>query len=482
VPSRQPSWAWTPVEAARPGGYRPAVRCVPLALALLLLALVMPATAPGAALRFEGLRGGWQTIPWPFDVDRVVIPVDVPAAGLAAERPADVGATDMTVELWVKGTVADNPAPAATCSAGVAADPIAWVFGNIALDRDAYGIGRSFGISFAGGRPLFGVVGAGGGSLTACGSAVALDGAWHHLAVTRRASDGRIDLFLDGAPQLPAGGVDGPDGPVDYPGGTAPLPNCSTPPGYTPAQSGVPCAMSPYLVLGAEKHDLSPLEYPGFRGLLDELRLSSVRRYGAPFARPGGAFGPDAQTAALYHFDEPGGSAVSDSSGAPGGPSPGELRVGGLPAGPARVADTPFGAGPEPPPAPPPAPAGATPPGPAGPVAASPGPGRLRLVVPVQSRAAALRRGVRVRLGGAPAGQRVRLTLRLPAAVARRLGLRSPRAGERTVIAGGDRLVRVGFTPRARRALTREPRSARGLTVEARTGGAAPVRVAVRLR
>jgi hypothetical protein len=34
VPSRQPAWAWTPVEAARPGGYRPAVRCVPLALAL----------------------------------------------------------------------------------------------------------------------------------------------------------------------------------------------------------------------------------------------------------------------------------------------------------------------------------------------------------------------------------------------------------------------------------------------------------------
>ena len=42
----------------------------------------------------------------------------------------------------------------------------------------------------------------------------------------------------------------------------------------------------PFLVIGAEKHDAGSL-YPSYRGWIDEVRLSTVRRYtGSGFTRP----------------------------------------------------------------------------------------------------------------------------------------------------------------------------------------------------
>lgn len=51
-----------------------------------------------------------------------------------------------------------------------------------------------------------------------------------------------------------------------------------------------------------------------FRGEIDEVRISSVARYAAPFI-PERKFTPDADTIALYHFDEGRGDLVPDASG-----------------------------------------------------------------------------------------------------------------------------------------------------------------------
>jgi hypothetical protein len=96
----------------------------------------------------------------------------------------------------------------------------------------------------------------------------------------------------------------------------------------------------PFLVIGAEKHDAGP-SYPSFSGWLDELRLSTTRRYTANFAVPAGPFEADGATAALYHLDEGTGTGIADSSAAAGGPSPGIIRYGGAPAGPEWSTDTP---------------------------------------------------------------------------------------------------------------------------------------------
>lgn len=50
-----------------------------------------------------------------------------------------------------------------------------------------------------------------------------------------------------------------------------------------------------------------------FRGLIDELRISNVARYSASYT-PEKHFKPDANTVALYHFDEGSGTVAKDSS------------------------------------------------------------------------------------------------------------------------------------------------------------------------
>jgi hypothetical protein len=254
--------------------------------------------------------------------DRLKIPIDDPADDEPGP-PADIGAQDFTIELWLRGEQADNSAAAVDCGSN-----IAWIYGNILLDRDRYNQDRKFGLSIAGGLPVFGVSGEGTGDLTLCGDVSVLDGAWHHLAVARRRSDGYLWMFIDG--MLAAEG-DGPDGDVSYPDDGVPTDNC-----------GGPCVESdPFIVIAAEKHDAGA-QYPSFAGFVDELRLSSGLRYQADFAVPTEPFEPDAETVALYHFDEGSGTTVTDQSGAVGGPSDGYLVVGGDPSGPQWVAESPF--------------------------------------------------------------------------------------------------------------------------------------------
>ena len=263
-----------------------------------------PSVPPGgSSLRFFGTGSG--------DIDRVKIPLDAPS------RPVDVGGF-FTIEWWMK-TAAGNAS--GSCTAG----GDGWINGNILIDRDVFGGGDAgdYGVSLfgTGGRLAFGVA-VGGTGNTICGATNVADGAWHHVAVTRDADTGTLRLFVDG--QLDASGS-GPLGDVAYRDGRA-----TSYPGS-----------DPYLVLGAEKHDAGAA-YPSYHGWLDELRVSNALRYSGAFTVPAQPFSPDAQTQALYHFDEGNGTTIVDQSGALGGPSDGQRRVGGASQGPQWSTDTPF--------------------------------------------------------------------------------------------------------------------------------------------
>jgi len=271
----------------------------------------------GYALRFHGNGSN--------DIDRVKIRIDDPATTVPGP-PADIGATDFTLEFWLKATAAENAASAVPCGANNN-----WIYGKIVVDRDRYNMGRSFGLSIAGGAVVFGVRGEGTGSRTICGTRNVLDGQWHHIAAQRRRTDGWLWLYVDGRLEAQA---HGPDGDVSYPDDGVPGNFC-----------GGPCVNDPYLVFGAEKHDAGP-KFPSFSGWLDEVRLSNVLRYAVNFTRPSAPFVPDLNTVALYHFDEGSGDVITDSSGAPGGPSNGVRRFGGTPPGPEWVlSDAPLGTG-----------------------------------------------------------------------------------------------------------------------------------------
>lgn len=293
---------------------RDTLRTILAALIVCLAAATSPVLAAGHSLLFNGTGAG--------DVDRVKIRVDDPATSLAGPA-ADVGAADFTIEFWLK-TVAGNTAPAVTCGANAA-----WINGNIVIDRDRFNQDRKFGVSLAGGLVVFGVSGDGTGDRTLCGTTTVADGAWHHIAVQRRRSDGRMWIFVDG--NLDAQ-VDGPDGDVSYPDNGTPGNFC-----------GGPCVNSdPFLVLGAEKHDAGPA-FPSFHGYLDELRISNALRYSATFSRPRAPFVPDAVTAALYHFDEGFGTVAYDIAVAPGGRSAGAIARATAGGYPQWSLDTPFG-------------------------------------------------------------------------------------------------------------------------------------------
>ena len=286
-----------------------------LASPLVLASPALAQTSPGFALRFHG--NGFSA----RDLDRVKIRIDNPPG-----PPADVGATDFTLEFWMKALAVENTAGPITCGANAN-----WILGNIVFDRNRFNQDREYGLSIAGGRVVFGLRGDGTGELTICGVTDVLDNVWHHVAVQRRRSDGRIWLFVDGRLETQAAG---PGGDISYPDNAVPGSFCG---------EGL-CVNDPFLVIGAEKHDAGA-RWPAYSGFIDEVRLSTVLRYPTsgnftPAIQP---FAPDANTAALYHFDEGQGNIITDSSGARGGPSTGVRNFGGSPAGPEWVTDTPFG-------------------------------------------------------------------------------------------------------------------------------------------
>ncbi len=229
------------------------------------------------------------------DGDRVKIPLGLIDSNgrMTTSYPINL-VNAFTIEFWMKATASDNSAPA--CSNG-------WYTGNIILDRDVFGEGDygDYGVAICDQRLVVGVS-VGNDDRLLIGRTVVTDGLWHHIAITR-AESGRIRLFIDG--QLD-GELNGATGRIDY---------------RQHRSTSYPSS-DPYLVLGAEKHD-----YPGSRyysGLLDDLRFSNVVRYTTTFVRPITPHPLDADTVALYRFDEGSGVRIGDS--APGGVNTGELK------------------------------------------------------------------------------------------------------------------------------------------------------------
>lgn len=259
-------------------------------------------SAAGRSLRYYGNGSAAPGL------DRVTVSLQQPP------RPANIGDGDFTLELWLRAD-AGNDSPA-TCI-GV---NDAWIEGNIVIDRDTFGDGDhgDFGLSIMAGRLAFGV-GQGALGTTVCGSTDVLDGAWHHVAVTRNGTTGLVELWLDGA--LEHSEI-GPTGDISY-----------------RTDRPTPWPWDPYLVFGAEKHDVGPA-YPSYSGWLDEVRLSGTRRYSASFT-PELVLPADAHTVAVYRFDAGAGTVVFDEAIQTGGSSHGQLRHGGAPAGPCWSKDTP---------------------------------------------------------------------------------------------------------------------------------------------
>jgi hypothetical protein len=257
----------------------------------------------GYSLRFYGSDTS--------DRDRVKIPLGSIDNNGRLTNSYPINLTNaFTIEFWMKAIATNNNAPA--CPGG-------WYTGNIIIDRDVFGAGDygDYGVAICDQRLVVGVS-VGTDDRLLIGNTVVTDGVWHHIAITR-AESGQIRLFVDG--QLD-GELNGAVGRIDY--------RTNRPTGYPNSD--------PYLVLGAEKHDYSGSRY--YNGLLDDLRFSRVVRYTTPFARPTAPHTIDADTVALYRFDEGSGVRIGDS--APGGVNTGELKP--RPGGAAQhwSTDTPF--------------------------------------------------------------------------------------------------------------------------------------------
>ncbi len=241
------------------------------------------------------------------DIDRVKIPLDAPPT------KADVGG-DFTIEFQMRAQAAQNPL-GTSATTGPNDD---WTLGHVIVDRDIFGNGDygDYGISLAGGRIAFGINN-GSQSYTVISSTVVADDNWHHIAVTRSATAGTLQIFIDGT--LDNSQITSVTGNISYRDERITIwPN------------------DPFIVLGAEKHDYDNSQYPSYRGYLDELRISNTVRYTSNYT-PVNRFSDDLNTVLLYHFDEGMGSLVRDSALQAGPVTDGQIQFGGSPQGPIWV-------------------------------------------------------------------------------------------------------------------------------------------------
>lgn len=270
------------------------------AFVLLISADPLFAAAP-SSLRFGGAGDD--------DADRVRIIIE-------PNNPADIGSTDLTIEFWMKANAADNDPtltvdPACSSATGVTgASGADWLKGNNLLSRYRLGAGQGWGVSIVKDtgsvrRIAFGLIDTTPAAFTYCSGAVnVLNGAWHHIAITRNKATGETKIFVDGVQSGPTGtfaaGVD-----FSYPDGVA-----------TGGCAGLPCTNDIFLVIGKEQHNVNDTNLPAYEGQLDELRFSKTIRYsGTVFSISGVEFVPDSNTLALYHFNEGSGTVTTNATG-----------------------------------------------------------------------------------------------------------------------------------------------------------------------
>jgi hypothetical protein len=239
-------------------------------------------------------------------VDRVIIPRN-------NGQPCNVG-DDFTIDVWLR-TKEGNDAAAIT-----AGENYNWVNGNIFFDCDRLSQAPGFGLSLGAGRIAFGVNGS--TDRTIVGTTDIRDGEWHHISATRNGTTGAMAIYVDG---------------VQEAADTGPTDNLSY---QVPPSDNVGGDYDGYIVIGAEKHDFDIETFPSFYGYMDELRISNSVRQTSGFTPPSSPYGMDANTVALYHFDEATGLSVYDQNN---NLSMGTISQGS--AGPQRSADSPLDTG-----------------------------------------------------------------------------------------------------------------------------------------
>ena len=283
-----------------------------------LVAALFGLSASASSLRYYGNGSN--------DIDRVKIRIDNPADNNPGP-PADVGNADFTLEFWVR-TTTDNDAAAISCG-----NNNNWITGNIIIDRDRFAQDREWGISLGAGRLAFGVTNNSANFYTLCGSTDIRDDQWHHVALQRRRSDGRLWIWLDGSLEAEQ---TGPGGDVSYPDDGVPMDRLRAKPvGVLRLQRSVHCnwrgkarcrraAQRLPAMLMSFVYPLRCVTRRRLRLLPRRSRQTTTRRPSTISMKAGGTF-------------------IGDSSFS--GQSPGERRVGGSPQGPEWVSDTPFAGG-----------------------------------------------------------------------------------------------------------------------------------------
>ena len=244
----------------------------------------------GKSIRFHGTGTGYN--------DRVEIPVQ----NNGQSNKLNIGATDFTIEFWMK------------VPAGVTNTPVGggsgWIWGNIILDRDVFGdTPDDFGLSLFNGNLRFGTgPNVDTNTIQTSGVNVA-DNQWHHVAIVRIASSGQVRIYVDGT-QRASGNLQAGD--ISYKGP------------YNGGYINGPCNQNkdPYLVLGAEKHDYfwcaennaTKAKNNAYNGLLDDLRSSNIARYNSKFTIPNSPHPIDINTVSRYRFDD---DTANDSASGP---------------------------------------------------------------------------------------------------------------------------------------------------------------------
>lgn len=243
------------------------------------------------------------------DIDRIKIPLD-------SNPRVNIGATDFTIDFWMRATDSENNA--GNCVSG----DDGWINGNVIIDRDIFygGDYGDYGISLFANGIGFGVHNGSSGA-GICGIVEVDDGNWHHVAVSRQRSNGYLRLFVDGVQRA---GIDGPDGDISYRIGRS-----------------TSFANDRFLVIGAEKHDVGR-EYPSYSGYLDGVRFSNSIRYTQNFVPARTPHVVDQSTVLLLQFDEQLSGACTSSvmDSAIGATT--FCRHGGSPAGPTWAALSPY--------------------------------------------------------------------------------------------------------------------------------------------
>jgi hypothetical protein len=109
---------------------------------------------------------------------------------------------DFSILFWMR---ADGPAPGGTH----------WHEGAGLVDGSVGGAANDFGVALLGSAIAFGIGASNGSEVTIVSTTTVNDGTWRHVAVTRDAASGDIELYIDGEPNVSgsasAGSKTGPD-------------------------------------------------------------------------------------------------------------------------------------------------------------------------------------------------------------------------------------------------------------------------------